>query len=146
MKMIGKIKYITRENFRKYGHVLEGTRKTHSSSSKSQYEVITTSKSKGWMLAYLVVRNRTMTKIQQHPTSKESFEPVRGICLLCVAPVKHPKKIEVFVLDKAIVLNEGVWHDVVALSKEAEVKIAENLGVTSKNIELGYAAGPGLVK
>ncbi len=129
-----RIKYPTKTNFKKYGMILESTKKTRSSDSKTQYEVLTGSKSEGWLLAYLVVRNRSSKSIQQHPTSKESFEPVKGVCLLIVAPVKAPKNLEIFVLDKPIVLHEGVWHDVVALSEEAEVKIAENMGVTSKTI------------
>lgn len=129
-----RIKYPTKENFKKYGLILESTKKTTSSKSKTQYEVLTGSKSIGWLLAYLVVRNRSCKSIQQHPTSKESFEPVKGVCILIVAPVKAPKKLEAFVLDKPIVLWDGVWHDVIALSEEAEVKIAENMGVTSKTI------------
>ncbi len=129
-----RIKYPTKSNFKKYGLILEGTKKTHSSNSKTQYEVLTGSSSEGWLLAYLVVRNRSSKSIQQHPTSKESFEPVKGVCLLIVAPLKAPQALEIFVLDKPIVLHEGVWHDVVALSEEAEVKIAENSGVTSKTI------------
>jgi len=133
MKIFSKIQFPAKENFKKFGKILEGSKKTHSS-KKTQYEVITGSKSEGWLLAYLVVRNRVSKCIEQHPASKESFEPVKGVCLLIVAPVKTPDKIETFVLDKPVVLNEGVWHDVVALSEEAEVKIAENSGVTTKKI------------
>jgi len=133
MKIFSKIKYPDKVNFKKYGKILEGTKKTQGSKN-TQYEVITGSSSEGWLLAYLIVRNRISKVIEQHPTSKESFEPVKGVCLLIVAPVKAPKNLEIFVLDKPIVLHEGVWHDVVALSEEAEVKIAENMGVTSKTI------------
>lgn len=134
-----RIKYPTKSNFKKYGLILESTKKTTSSKSKTQYEVLTGSKSIGWLLAYLVVRNRSCKSIQQHPTSLESFEPVKGVCILIVAPVKAPKKLEAFVLDKPIVLWKGVWHDVIALSEEAEVKIAENMGVTSKTIYFNKA-------
>ncbi|MFH0807724.1 MAG: hypothetical protein V2A57_04845 [Elusimicrobiota bacterium] len=144
MKIFSKIKCPTKTNFKKFGKILEGTKKTHSS-KKTQYEIITGSKSEGWLLAYLIVRNRVSKNIEQHPASKESFEPVRGVCLLIVAPVKTPDKIETFILDKPIVLNEGVWHDVVALSEEAEVKIAENSGVTTKKIFFKKAIEPVLV-
>ncbi|OGF50197.1 MAG: hypothetical protein A2231_01810 [Candidatus Firestonebacteria bacterium RIFOXYA2_FULL_40_8] len=144
MKIFSKIQFPTKENFKKYGKILEGTKKTHSS-KKTQYEVLTGSKSAGWLLAYLVVRNRVSKCIEQHPTSKESFEPVKGICLLIVAPVKAPNKIETFVLDKPIVLDEGVWHDVVALSEEAEVKIAENDDTTTKKIFFEKPVEPVLV-
>ncbi|MEI6845507.1 MAG: ureidoglycolate lyase [Candidatus Firestonebacteria bacterium] len=133
MKIFSKIKFPTKENFKKYGKIIEGTRKTKGGKG-TQYEVLTNSRSEGWLLAYLIVRNRVSKCIEQHPTSRESFEPVKGVCLLIVAPAKFPKKTETFVLDKPIVLHEGIWHDVVALSKEAEVKIAENNSVPTRKI------------
>ena len=53
--------------------------------------------------------------------------------------------IEAFLLDRPVCLNEGVWHDVFALSDTAVVKIAENLDVGSEFYDLPSPLVPRLV-
>lgn len=71
-----------------------------------------------------------------HPTSLESFEPLSGLTVLVVAEHDKPDEYEAFILDKPVCLYKGVWHQVLALTDEAQVKIAENLDVSSKFYDL----------
>jgi hypothetical protein len=42
-------------------------------------------------------------------------------------------------LDRAVVLNEGIWHEVMSLSDVSTVKITENNDVTDEYRDLGYS-------
>jgi ureidoglycolate hydrolase len=87
----------------------------------------------GWRLAVQIVRGRELTQIGHHPNTKETFEPVSGVAVICVASLDTPEKLEAFVLDQPVVVNASVWHGLVALSREAVVKIAENRQVVGVN-------------
>ena len=73
--------------------------------------------------------------MENHPFSKESFEPLKGITVLLVAEHETPEEYQAFVLDKPVCLKKGIWHQVLALTPEAQVKITENLEVASEFYE-----------
>jgi ureidoglycolate hydrolase len=122
-----EIKYINKENFFKYGVVLEMTE-----NAESGFEILLSEKDYGWRIALFKYNTRKASVLENHPTSKESFEPVSGVSLLIVAENKSPEQFEIFILDKPICLYEGVWHQVVTLSQSSMVKITENIEVTSE--------------
>lgn len=122
-----EINYISKENFSKYGVVLEMTE-----SAENGFDILISEKNYGWRIALFEYDRRSTAVLENHPTSKESFEPVRGVSLLIVAENKSPEKFEIFILDKPICLYEGVWHQVVTLSQSSMVKITENIEVTSE--------------
>jgi ureidoglycolate hydrolase len=125
---------ITPERFAKFGDVLDW----QAEFGQEGFHIITRAEDPtGWRLAVLLVKHDAITRLERHPTSKESFEPVSGVAVLCLAPPEDPTAIEAFLLDKPVVLEKGVWHDVFALSDEALIKIAENLAVTGEFHELG---------
>lgn len=74
-----------------------------------------------------------------HPTSRESFEPLHGLTVLVVATHENPEEYEAFILDKPVCLKKGIWHQVLALTEEAQVKIVENLEVQSEFYDLEKA-------
>ena len=124
------IKNINSGNFRKYGWVIEYPNKGSGKKKENLFRIVLReNKPLGWRIAYLVVRDRAINRLEQHPESFESFEPVRGKSLLYVASIKDTKKIECFLLDKPIILKKGIWHGVVTIDKETEIKITENSGV-----------------
>ena len=89
-----------------------------------------------WRIAMFRVRIRQAQRLECHPESMESFEPVRGMgVLLCAAP-DRPEKVHAFPLDAPVCLNKGVWHEVIALSGEALYKITENCEVSSEILPL----------
>ena len=52
--------------------------------------------------------------------------------MLLVAEHDKSEEFEAFLLDKPVCLYKGIWHQVLSLTDEAQVKIAENLEVNSE--------------
>lgn len=133
-----KPKKIEENVFRKYGQIidLDGRRKKNKG---NLFRIVTRErKSTGWRIAYLVVRDKQIDKLEQHPESMESFEPLKGNSILYVSNQKKPNNIEAFILDKPVVLRKGIWHGIVTKSRETHVKITENNQVKMHNYELGF--------
>ncbi len=131
-----QIKYITEESFKNYGDVIE--LKPH---SEDGWEIVVRVENTGWRIAVLEFARRTTKKLERHPTSKESFEPLLGTALLIAALKDFPEDFEVFLLDRPVCLNAGVWHQVISLSDLSQVKITENLVVSSEFYELENEIG-----
>lgn len=124
------IQNITNENFKLFGHIIEHPGKDSGPKDKNLFTIVLREPlGIGWRIAYLVLRDRTIDKLEKHPDSFESFEPVKGRTLLYVATEEKPDEIKCFVLDKPVILNKGVWHGVVTIDEESEIKISENADV-----------------
>ncbi len=136
-----KSKKITKENFKKFGCIIEWDG-PENKAEKNQFRiVIRDSKVTGWRIAYLIVRNKQVDFLEKHPRSYESFEPIKGKSIIYVANKKNFQDIEAFILDKPIVLRKGLWHNVVSVGKEAHIKITENNDVELIKHQLGYKIG-----
>lgn len=123
-----KIKKLTRRAIRPYGRLIDGSF-LKDNGTGDKFGVLLKERSKGWRIGYLILRKKAMIKLESHPDSIETFEPVRGRAVIALAPAKRPYRIELFSLDNPVVVNKGVWHDVMAVSKECEIKIFENMEV-----------------
>lgn len=132
-----KIERITPERFAPFGKVIGLTRKGPATPGKNSWKVIVRQPKMGWRIAYLVVRERAIGRLERHSGSLESFEPVLGRGLLFVALKKDPGAVRCFLLDKPVILKKGLWHGVVACSQEADIKITENSKVASEYWRLG---------
>lgn len=126
-----KIESITREAFAPYGSVIE-----FSPDFDGIYEIVETEDVKPWILAVFRYTNKTIQRIENHPTSMETFEPLSGVTVLIVAEHDTPEEYKAFVLDKPVCLKKGVWHQVLSLTPEASVKIIENKDVYSEFYDL----------
>ena len=126
-----KIESITRENFAPFGTVIE-----FSPDFDGIYEILETEDEKPWILAVFRYTNKTIQRIENHPTSMETFEPLSGVTVLLVAEHETPEKYKAFVLNKPVCLKKGVWHQVLSLTPSAEVKITENKDVYSEFYDL----------
>lgn len=120
------IESITREEFAPFGEVLE-----FPTDFEDTFYIVDRDESNPWRLAVFRYSNKTVSRMENHPTSKESFEPLQGITVLIVAEHDTPDEYRGFVLDKPICLKKGIWHQVLSLTPEAQVKITENLEVES---------------
>ena len=127
---MGRLKSIHKEDFARFGKVLE-----FSESCTAPFEIVITEEREPWRLAVFRYTNKTVKRMECHPTSLESFEPLSGITVLIVAEHDSPEAYETFVLDKPVCLYKGIWHQVLALTDEGQVKIAENLEVNSEFYE-----------
>ncbi|MDO4323409.1 MAG: ureidoglycolate lyase [Lachnospiraceae bacterium] len=122
---------ITREAFAPFGSVIEFT-----PGFDGSYEILETEEEKPWILAVFRYTNKTIQRIENHPTSMETFEPLSGVTVLLVAEHGTPEDYKAFVLDKPVCLKKGTWHQVLSLTPSAEVKITENKDVYSEFYDL----------
>lgn len=123
---MAEIQVITRETFAPFGTVLEFPETT-----ADDFYIVDTEEKEPWRIAVFRYRNHSIRRIECHPASKESFEPLSGITLLLAAEAGHPEEYHIFLLDRPVCLKKGIWHQVLSLSSEAQVKITENLEVES---------------
>ena len=115
---------VTSEVFSPFGKVLE-----FPDAVKEPFHIVITEEKEPWRLAVFRYQNKAIDTLERHPTSLESFEPLSGATVLLVAEYETPQKLSAFFLDKPVCLKKGIWHQVLSLTKEAQVKIAENLDV-----------------
>lgn len=121
---------LTVANFRPYGRIIGYPGKQNKGKVRNLFRIILTEKAKlGWRIAYLIVRDKHIRRLECHPFSFESFEPVRGKSILFVTRRKDARTIKCFSLDQPVVLNKGIWHGVVTLTPETEIKLTENAKV-----------------
>ena len=128
------LQYVQRETFLTYGEVLE-----FPAGIEETFCIITTEEKEPWRLAVFRYTNKEIQRMECHPTSRESFEPLHGLTVLVVATHENPEEYEAFILDKPVCLKKGIWHQVLALTEEAQVKIVENLEVQSEFYDLEKA-------
>lgn len=121
-----RLETITRENFKPFGNIIEFPEEC-----ESAFYIVDREEKEPWRIAVFRYTNKEIKSIEKHPASKESFEPLSGITVLLVAEQETPEEYHAFILDKPVCLKQGVWHQVLALTPEAEVKITENLNVES---------------
>ncbi|HAJ56540.1 MAG TPA: hypothetical protein DCL35_02090 [Candidatus Omnitrophica bacterium] len=131
-------KAVTAANFRRFGSIIDYPGRRGAPKTKNLFRVIVRQPGLGWRIAYLVVRDRCIRRLEQHPGSLESFEPVRGQGLIYVASRKDPASIKCFLLDKPVILKKGIWHGVVSISRDFDVKITENSSVKCIYWTLGF--------
>lgn len=123
---MAKLESITQESFAPFGTVLE-----FPENYEDNFYIVDTEEEDPWRIAVFRFSNKEIKVIEHHPGSKESFEPLKGCTVLLVAEHETPEAYRAFILDKPVCLEKGVWHQVLALTPEAEVKITENLQVES---------------
>lgn len=125
------IKIITKDNFAKYGYVIE-----HDYSDERPFQVILKEEDcVGWRIATSKITAAGVKKLAKHPKTMESFEPVSGTALICVAVTEAPEDYEVFLLDKPVCLYKDIWHATLTLSQYSIVKITENVTVSTNEYE-----------
>lgn len=133
------IKAINAKSFRPYGWVIEYPKKHLKGNIRNLFRIVLTeSRRTGWRIAYLIVRDKTVKRLECHPHSFESFEPIRGRGLLFVAKKQNAACIECFSLDKPVILKKEIWHGVVTTTDECEIKLTENAKVKCLYWPLGF--------
>jgi len=121
------------QNFRAYGKIIEYPNIAKKGRTRNLWRIVHTETAKvGWRIAYLVLRDKSIGRLGRHPVSDETFEPIKGKALIFVSTKKSFESIECFYLDKPIIVNKGVWHNLISLTAEAEIKITENAKVASE--------------
>ncbi len=130
------IETITAESFAPFGRVIDFSPEPED----ERFEVVIREEIEPWRIAVFRVRQRTAERLECHPASMESFEPMTGTGILLVAEPWKPQNPRAFLLDQPVCLYKGIWHEVITLSQEAVYKITENKEVISE-----FFPFPGLV-
>jgi ureidoglycolate hydrolase len=121
-----QIKYINNESFAKYGYILDFT-----GNQKDGWEILFKEKSSGFRIAIFEIERHSAKRLERHPESMETFEPISGISMILLAD-SNPEDFEVFLLDKPVCLKRGIWHEVITISEKSKFKIVENDEVESE--------------
>jgi ureidoglycolate hydrolase len=127
------------QNFKSFGKIIEYPNYTQKGQTRNLWRIIHRESAKvGWRIAYLILRDKSIGQFGMHPTSDETFEPIKGQALLFVSKDKDLKNVKCFKLDRPIIVKKGVWHNVLTLSQETHIKIFENAQVTQKIWKLKF--------
>jgi len=130
---------ITAETFKTYGKLIEYPDKNSKGTLRNLWRVVHYAPNKnGWRSAYLILRDRSIGRLECHPTSDESFESIKGKALFFVSHTKKLDQIECFILDRPIILFKGVWHGLITMESETEIKITEDLKISCRYWPLGF--------
>lgn len=134
------IENLESKKFRKFGRVIEYPGYARKGKKRNLWKIIHTSETQeGWRIAYLVLRDKSISRLQCHPNTDETFEPLQGgKAVLFASTQKDLSKIQAFWLDRPVVIYQGVWHGIIAPGDEAHLKIFENNHVECENFLLGF--------
>ena len=126
------IKPLAAKAFAPYGLIIHpGAREPQGEARDWKFFVIAREPASPWRIGYYMPNIKVLRKLEKHPDSLESFEPVSGTAVLIVALEQSPQLPEAFLLDAPVILHKGIWHGVISLSAKVAIKITENLEVAS---------------
>jgi len=127
------IRNLEPEAFAPYGEILEpGARPPQGEDKDWRFYVLIEEPGAPWRIGYYVPQIRALGRLERHPTSMETFEPVVGVSVIVVAK-DDPESPQAFLLDRPVILHKGTWHGILSLSSRVEIKITENLQVTGEH-------------
>jgi len=130
-----RVKKLTEAGIKPYGRIIDGAF-IEDDNHGNKFGVLLSEKSAGWRIGYLILRGRSVGGLERHIDSLETFEPVKGRAVIALAKAKSPDKAELFFLDKPVVVDKGIWHEVLAVSRVCEIKIFENIEVKTEYYSL----------
>jgi ureidoglycolate hydrolase len=126
--------------FEPFGRILnpqKGETASQSEEGLFDFYVPFTERSGGWAIGFLEYTGRMLEQLERHPNTPEVFSPLKGEALLVLAVDPEDESgYRAFRLEKPIVLNRGVWHGVICLSRKAEILIVENPDVVDEYHQL----------
>jgi ureidoglycolate hydrolase len=123
-----KILRLNHKSIRPFGCLIDAKCVTYKSGDNG-FGIVFREKSVGWRIAYLVVRKRTIARLESHPNTAETFEPVKGSALLVLAPRNRPDDYSIFLLDRPVIVKRGIWHNIASVTGPCEIKICEAIRV-----------------
>jgi len=130
-----KVKKLTCNSIKPYGRIIDSSC-VKDDGRGNRFGILLKEPSKGWRIGYLILRDRFIKRLERHADSLETFEPVKGKAIIALAKAGSPESAELFFLDKPVVINKGIWHDVLAVSGACEIKIFENIEVKTEYYSL----------
>jgi hypothetical protein len=123
-----KISRLTHKNIKPYGTIID-SKCAPTQPDGNGWGIPVRSKSAGWRIAYLILRNKAFRRLERHPDTLEMFDPVKGKAVIALALPETPDRSKLFYLDKPVVLKKGIWHALYTITPETHIKIFENIKV-----------------
>lgn len=142
-KILG-IHVLSNKAFAPYGRILVPTSEESPETSVPDafdFYIVYRAFSGGWQLGYLTVETKEIDRLECHSTTPEAFVPLplRGEAVLVVSTDPNQENsLHAFRLTKPVVLNAGIWHNVIHLVDGPAILIIENPDVTDSYHELPY--------
>ena len=97
--------------------------------------------SSGWQLGYLTVTSKHVERLECHKTTPEAFVPLPlsgEVALVVSNDPSDESSLLAFRITEPVVLNAGVWHNVLYLAGVPAILIVENPDVTDSFYKLSY--------
>ncbi len=131
------IDVLDRESFLRYGETIEPVQPDQGKlvRGEDEYQVLTRIPSTGWRLALHCVRIR-WTDTLYACNNRRILTPQLGTTLICVALPRRTENVQVFLLDRSVMLNPEIPHCLLTLSAESWVQIGESFETQAKEIKL----------
>ncbi len=121
---------LTPEAFAPYGQVL-----LQNPEDPEPFQALFTEPaSRGWRVAILKVNAGPLTRLHRHPDSHECFAPLSGRPALAVADPGTPETFRIFLLEQPVCVYHHVWHEMVSLTPQSRIFIAENAEISGEAI------------
>lgn len=131
------IDVIDRESFLRYGDTIEVSHPDPGKARRGEdeYRILLRVGSDGWRVALHCVRMRWSDTLLSYE-SRRLLTPQQGSALLLVAPPERVQNVQLFILDRAVALNEGIPHRLLTLSLESWVEVAEGYDARFEEMKL----------
>lgn len=125
------------EVFLRFGELIEVRRPDPGRAARGEDEYRTMARvpSNGWKIALHCVRTR-WTDCLYSFDGKRLLAPQQGVSLLSVAPPDRVQNIQIFLLDRPVILNTHVPHCILTLSGESWVQVCEDFESRSETHRL----------
>jgi len=130
-----RVKKLTAKSIKPYGRIIDRSC-VRDDGRGNRFGILLKEPSRGWRIGYLILRDKFIKRLERHIDSLETFEPVKGKSVIALAKAGKPDSAELLFLDKPVVINKGIWHDVFAVSRVCEIKIFENIEVKTEYYSL----------
>lgn len=140
------IDVLDRESFLRYGETIELVQPDLGKQSRGEddYQVLTRIPSTGWRLALHCVRVR-WTDVLYVCNNRRIFTPQYGTTLICVALPRRTENVQVFLLDRSVMLNSEIPHCLLTLSAESWVQVGESFDTQAREIKLRRTLVPAVL-
>jgi len=140
--MVLEVTELSDKGFRPYGLILKPNASSHLASfaiDEFDFYILFQEQGATWQVGYYIGYATSIDYMERHPNTPEVFVPLSGAPILVVLKDFNSQEIPIaFRLDKPVVINRGVWHNVISASGKSEILILESMGVVDEQKKLPF--------
>jgi len=140
--MVLEVTELSDEKFQAYGLTLKPNTSSDLMTfvtNELDFYILFREQGETWQVGYYVGYATSIDYVERHPNTPEVFVPLSGAPILVVLKNFNSQEIPIaFRLDKPVVINRGVWHNVISVSGKSEILIIESMGVVDEQKKLPF--------